>query len=217
MRIRYRSDLGQAARSPAPILCLLLCFSLGGTGCSGSGESGGSSGSLEPDGAQFQVNTYTTGGQYRPSVSSASNGDFVVVWQSYGSDNDDISGVEGQRYASSGSPQGGQFLVNTYTSNRQIDPSVSSASNGDFVVVWFSIGSDSDDTSSFSVQGQRYASSGSPQGGQFEVNTYTTNSQRKPSVSSASNGDFVVVWQSDGSDSDDNSSYSVQGQRFSSP
>ena len=51
-------------------------------------------------------------------------------------------------------------------------------------------------------------------GGQFQVNTYTTSGQRRPSVASDAEGDFVVVWQSNGSSGGDTSGYSVQGQRF---
>jgi hypothetical protein len=82
------------------------------------------------------------------------------------------------------------------------------------VVVWASAGSSGGDTSSYSVQGQRYAAGGAPLGGQFQVNTYTTSFQFSPSVASDAEGDFVVVWQSNGSSGGDTSSYSIQGQRF---
>src|SRR3989442_1029632 len=36
-------------------------------------------------GAQFQVNTYTTSGQFSPAVGPDGAGGFVVVWDSYGS------------------------------------------------------------------------------------------------------------------------------------
>ncbi len=38
-----------------------------------------------PLGAEFQINTYSTGHQSVPAVAAASNGDFVVVWTSAGS------------------------------------------------------------------------------------------------------------------------------------
>src|SRR5688500_9367916 len=37
-----------------------------------------------PIGDQFQVNTYTTNGQGWPAVAMDGDGDFVVVWLSYG-------------------------------------------------------------------------------------------------------------------------------------
>ena len=167
-------------------------------------------------GSEFQVNTYTTSSQEFPAVAAQADGDFVVVWQSIGSPGSDTSAasVQGQRYDSAGSAVGSQFQVNTYTTSSQAIPSVASEAEGDFVVVWHSGGSSGGDTSSFSIQGQRYDSAGSPVGSQFQVNTYTTSSQAVPSVAAEAEGDFVVAWQSGGSSGGDTSSWSIQGQRF---
>jgi hypothetical protein len=51
-------------------------------------------------------------------------------------------------------------------------------------------------------------------GGEFQVNTYTTNYQEHPSAGVSANGKIVVVWQSFGSSGTDSSSYSIQGQRY---
>ena len=170
-----------------------------------------------PLGAQFQVNTYTTGNQWFPAVASDSSGRFVVVWGSQGSAGTDTDGwsVQGQRFASNGAPLGAQFQVNTYTTSTQYDPFVASDATGRFVVVWEGDGSAGSDTSYSSIHGQRYDSSGTPVGSEFQVNTYTTSYQRFPSVASDPAGDFVVVWQSYGS-SGDTDDFSVQGQRYSS-
>ncbi len=56
-----------------------------------------------PHGAEFQINTYTTGGQYSPSVGGLSeDGRFAVVWYSEGSAGTDDSffSVQGQRFDS---------------------------------------------------------------------------------------------------------------------
>ena len=44
---------------------------------------GGAALGATPVGSEFQVNTYTTSLQSRPSVSTAADGDFVVVWHHY--------------------------------------------------------------------------------------------------------------------------------------
>jgi hypothetical protein len=167
-------------------------------------------------GAEFQVNTYTTNAQLVLAVSADSDGDFVVVWESNGSSGTDTSGtsIQGQRYASDGSLRGSEFQVNTYTTLAQEDPFVAADTDGDFVVVWRSTGSSGTDTSGLSIQGQRYASSGSPQGAQFQVNTYTSNSPFRPSVALEPDGDFVVVWPSQGSFGTDTIGTSVLGQRY---
>jgi hypothetical protein len=167
-------------------------------------------------GSQFQVNSYTTNRQDIPAVAMDSDGDFVAVWQSYGSSSGDTSGnsIQGQRYNSAGTAQGSQFQVNSYTTLAQRWPAVALDSNGDFVVVWQSDGSSGGDTNTFSIQGQGYNSAGTSQGSQFQVNSYTTNGQFLPAVSLDSGGDFVIIWDSNGSSSGDTSGYSIQGQRF---
>lgn len=163
-----------------------------------------------PRGPEFQVNSYTTTDQSYPKVASEANGDFVVVWQSYNSQDGNAFGIFGQRYASNGTSLGSEFQVNTYTTSDQTVALVGMDLNGDFVVVWTSSGQDGDGRGVF---GQRYASNGSELGGEFAINTYTTGSQYAISVASAHDGDFVVAWQSAGQDGD---GYGVFGQRFAS-
>ena len=105
-------------------------------------------------GAQFQVNTYTTNDQKGAKVEADTDGDFVVVWHSPGSAGTDSSSysVQGMRYLSDGSTIGGEFQVNTYTTAVQWYPSVSLDGDGDFVVVWSSLGSTGTDTDQDSIQ-----------------------------------------------------------------
>ena len=173
-----------------------------------------------PVGGQFQVNSYTLNNQQRPAVAVEPQGGFVVVWESigsYGSDTEFNYSIQAQRYDSSGTPVGGQFQVNSYTTGTQGYPAVAVEPQGNFVVVWDSEGSSGSDTNANdSVQAQRYDSSGAPVGGEFQVNSYTTFHQNRPSVAVEAQGNFVVVWDSDGSDGTDNSASSIQGQRYSS-
>ena len=54
----------------------------------------------------------------------------------------DSWGVYGQRYAADGAASGDEFLINTYTSNQQQEPSVTALNDGGFVVTWMSNGND---------------------------------------------------------------------------
>ncbi len=112
-----------------------------------------------PVGGEFQINAYTTGEQTRPSAAVEPDGDFVVVWQSFGSGGSDNDGssIQGQRYAADGDPVGGQFQVNSYTTGFQISPAAAVDVDGRAIVVWQSAGSDGTDNDN-SIQGQRYAS-----------------------------------------------------------
>ena len=158
-----------------------------------------SSGTLQ--GAEFKVNEYTINTQSYASV--CSNGqDFIVVWQSIDQDGSDY-GVYGQLIDSAGNFIGAEFLINTYTTNNQLYPSV--FSNGDdYLVTWESYNQDG---SSYGVYGQLIDSAGNLLENEFLVNTYTIGEQDTTSVTS--NGyDFLVTWASNGQDGDD---YGVYG------
>jgi hypothetical protein len=160
-----------------------------------------------PSGGEFRVNTYTTDYQYRAAVASDGSGNFVVVWTSHNQAPDAGYGVRGQRFNASGVPQGVEFQVNTYTTNTQGAPQVTSDPNGNFVVVWSSY---SQDGSSNGVFGQRFNAAGARQGGEFRVNTYTTGLQFASGIASDAAGNFVVVWHGP----NDGSYFGVLGQRF---
>ena len=84
-----------------------------------------------------------------------------------------------------GSAVGAQFQINSYTTSIQTGASIGVDGDGDFVVTWTSDGSFGTDTAILSIQGQRYASNGSAQAVQFQVNSYTTSTQYTSSVASA--------------------------------
>jgi RHS repeat-associated protein len=100
------------------------------------------------------------------------------------------------------------ILVNTYTTNLQIEPAIAMDGAGDFVVTWASYG---EDGSGMGIYAQRYAAGGTPLGSEFRVNTYTTSQQWKPAVAMDSSGDFVVAWESL---NQDGSMYGIYAQRY---
>jgi len=159
-----------------------------------------------PLGPEFRVNTYTTYGQYRPAV-AATAGSFIIVWD--GSGLNDTSGVFGQRFFSTGAPQGPEFRANTVTADFQITPSLAADAVGNFVVAWTSnagYGGAPPD-----IFGQRFMSDGTPAGTEFAIATYTTNGQDRTAVAATPEGSFVIVWDSLGQDGD---ATGVFGQRY---
>ncbi len=141
-------------------------------------------------GSEFQVNTYTTGGQRYPSVATAADGDFVVVWES-GQDGSG-NGVFARRFSSAGTALASEFQVNTYTPSGQDRASVASDADGDFLVAWQSFGQDG---SSHGVFARGFSSAGTPLEEEFRANTTTTNIQRGASVAADAGGRFVIAWQ----------------------
>jgi hypothetical protein len=172
-------------------------------------------GAGQPIGAEFQVNTHTTGDQGAPSVASIGSGKFVVVWRSYDTGADPMTdSVQAQRYAADGAPLGGQLQVNAYTTLGQDQPVVAPLGTaGGFVVAWRSLGSSGTDTDAGSIQAGLFDSTGA-RVSEFQVNTYTTGGQEHPSILALENGGFVVAWESLGSDGSDTDEQCVRLRRF---
>jgi hypothetical protein len=141
---------------------------------------------------EFRVNAYTTGAQYQPVIAMDDSGDFVVAWGSYGQDGENYE-IFARRYTSTGQPTGPELHVNTYTTSSQVEPAVAMDSDGDFIVSWQSYIQDS---SNYGVFAQRYNSDGSPNGSEFQVNTFIDGAQKNTSVAMDNNGDFVITWSS---------------------
>lgn len=158
---------------------------------------------------EFQVNTYTTGLQTLPAIAfSPISGEFVVTWMSSGQDGSN-NGIYAQRYDSSGVAQGGEFQVNTYTTDSQSLPAIAYSPSGEFVVTWNSVGQDGNANG---IYAQRFSSTGSRMGSEFQVNTFTTSFQISPAIAYSPSGEFVVAWASN----QDGSLDGIYAQRFSS-
>ena len=167
-------------------------------------------------GNELQLNSYTTSMQSSPRVVSDSEGDLIAVWHSSGSPGTDTSqaSIQLRRFDAAGNPRAEQSQVNTYVTSTQAGPDLAIDPVGRFVVVWTSNGSSGDDSSSTSIQAQRFDAAGDPLGGEFQVNSYTTGTQGDlyggPSVATDASGNFVVVWSS----VNDAFASSVKGQLF---
>jgi hypothetical protein len=169
-----------------------------------------------PAGSEFQVNTHTTGFALDPRVAIAPNGSFVVVWESTSSSGSDTSGksVQARLFDATGAPLGAEFQVNTYTTLAQDDPDVAIDQDRDFVVTWESYGSPGTDSDNASIQGQQFDAAGTPVGGQFQVNTYTTSGQYNPRITADWEGNFLVAWGSSGGFGSDTDNGSIEAQRY---
>jgi len=162
------------------------------------------------NGSEFRVNTYTTGNQYEPSIAMANDGKFIITW--YGEGQGDTGGIFAQKYNADGSTNGSNFLVNSYTTYYQENPSIAISNNGSFIISWNRYGNGDDE----GIFAQKYNADGSTNGSNFLVNTYTTNTQEKQSVAISDNGSFVISWQSVGQDGDSasNYEYNVYAQKY---
>jgi len=154
----------------------------------------------------FEVSTIKFSSITRPSIAMARTGHFIVAWD--GDPNlAGLDDIHGRRYDFNGTAIGEQFVVNTTIAGPQQNPEVAMNSRRQFIIVWDSkIDPNINERDIFA---QRYDRVGRPIGGEFQVNTYMADDQKRPAVAIGENRKFVMAWQSDGQDG---SGYGVFGQ-----
>ncbi|MCP5155360.1 MAG: tandem-95 repeat protein [Ectothiorhodospiraceae bacterium] len=163
-------------------------------------------------GAEFRVNTTTSGNQTDAAIAGVGTG-FVVVWTDQASADGSSWGVFGQRYDAAGTALGAEFRVNTTTTNAQYEPAIAALAGGGFVVVWRD--DSGGDGNAAGIFGQRYDAAGAAVGAEFQINSQTASSQFDPSVAGLVGGGFVVSWTSNAAaPTGDGSGNAVFAQRF---
>ena len=106
-------------------------------------------------------------------------------------------------------------VLGTGTAREQTTRSVAVDDSGDFAAVWTSYGQDDpSDPYGAGVYMRLYDRNNNPLTADVLVNTYTKGNQEKATVAMDADGDFVVVWESDGQDPD--GSWGIYAQRFNS-
>ncbi|MFH1613824.1 MAG: hypothetical protein ABIG61_01895 [Planctomycetota bacterium] len=142
-----------------------------------------------PLGLEFIVNSETIGNQKAPDAAMDGYGNFVVVWQGPGIDQEDIFA---RRFGCNAQPLDTEFTVNTYTDNRQLSPAVAMNHQGRFLVVWESINIPADPNKR-SICGRLYDSNGNSIGSEFVINNEASTC-RFPDAVMLEDGSSIVVW-----------------------
>ena len=149
---------------------------------------------------EIRINSFLNYDQRDPHIVSDKHGNFLVVWTSYNQANDSSKeDIYFQNLDADLNKIANETLVNDIISGDQIRPAVAMNESGDFIIAWASY---SDQNSLYDIKTKLYKN-GVASANEFLVNTYTLNSQTKPSVDIYSDGSFIVVWESwfeDGSD-----------------
>jgi len=165
------------------------------------------------------VNTYVTGKQINPAIANLVNGGYVIVWESQSQDGSDY-GIYGQIFNADGTRNGNEFKVNTTTSGQQSFPDVAGnldTDKGGFMVVWSS--EESNGSGTYDIKAQIYdetkadGSRNVLNGEINSVNTTTNYTQKYPKVTSLTNGNYVVVWESD---NNNDGNHNIYGQIITS-
>jgi hypothetical protein len=140
-----------------------------------------------PQGAEFQVNEYTTGRQSSATVALAPGGEFLVVWTGASGQDGSGTGLFGRRYDANGVAAGNEFRVNDYTTGAQFNAQVDADSAGSFLVAW------QGSAATFGIQARTYASGGAA-GAEFTLSESAAGYPADPGLAMAADGTFVAVW-----------------------
>lgn len=179
-----------------------------------------------PVGAEFQISTPSYPFlKQSPAVDSDLAGNFVVVWEHNRDDNvypGSPEEIVGRRFDDQGALDPSEFVVSSPSPFRHENPGVARAGNSTFVVVWQreypegNSGGVSDRPPG--IFGQRFDSNGTRIGEEIVVSTFHGQDGENtiPDIDSDLGGNFVVVWEHDGSHEFDNDMSAIAGRRFNS-
>ena len=149
----------------------------------------------QPAGPQFDANDPTTASLRDPAVARLAGGDFLAAWShdpaSFEED------IHARRFDSGGTALGTEFLVNTFTSGRQVSASVAATSDGGFAVAWQSGG---EDGSGLAVMSRLYGAAGDAKGEPTRMNITTMGDQGSPTLIETSPGRMLGAWTGDQQD-----------------
>ncbi|MCB9059538.1 MAG: tandem-95 repeat protein [Calditrichae bacterium] len=152
---------------------------------------------------EFILSDYTFFSQETVDIESDANGNYVATWASYEEPPDtSLFTIVAQRFNTYGDAVGSRIKVNTTLVGSQINPKIAVNKDGSFVIVWQSWAQEGADSLGYGIYGQRFDANGNKLGSEFHVNTFESDFQISPDVSSDSLGNFVVVWESNGENVD---------------
>ena len=135
-----------------------------------------------------------SGATYTPQITALANGEFVVAFSGVDSEGDDSIFV--QKFNSSGTTSGSSMVkleAKGVANKDDSSPQITALANGEFVVTFYGIDSEGDD----SIFVQKFNSSGTTSGSsmvKLEAKGVTDKNDDSPQITALSNGEFVVTF-----------------------
>ena len=145
-------------------------------------------------GVPMLVNSTGLGGTVTPSVSTLSDGGFVVAWSYTTYPTTATTGIFAQRFDANGVQTGSEVRIDSVPGWISDSPRIAGLANGGFIAAWTS--SNGQDGDGRGIYARSYDSNGAPVSAEFRVNTYTTNEQIMPDVVALQDGGYMVTWTS---------------------
>jgi Ca2+-binding RTX toxin-like protein len=144
-------------------------------------------------GASFLVNSTPEDGQFSPRTTALVDGRFVVAWNT--NDNGTDLDIRARVYEADGSAAGDDFIVSTNAAGNQVDPDVTTLSDGRFIITW-QTGNPGQDVE---IRARIFNADGAPAGVDFALEATTAGGySTAPTVEALADGRFVVAWSFEG-------------------
>lgn len=159
-----------------------------------------------PVGSETTVLSTSQNDARNPQVTALDDGGWLVTYE--GSGTGDTYGIFQIRYDSTGSVDSGPTLINSTTTDIQLEPHVTVLTDGGWIVAWSSYAQDG---SGFGVYQQRYDRFGNAVASETQVNTTTASTQLADDVLALEDGGWIVFWSSN---AQDGNQYGVYQQRY---
>ena len=150
-------------------------------------------GTFSPVLANLRVNQLSTGDQENPQVTLLNDGGAAFAWQG---GKQGFQRIYTRIISSAGTWLGGDILATSFTNDFQVNPVLTTLTNGNYVVAWGSFNQAASDSLQ-DVYFQIFTASGSKVGGESLANQATAYNQRTAGIAGLSDGRFVAVWVSE--------------------
>lgn len=152
-------------------------------------------------GVESRINVGSAGIQQMTTQGDGSlavdgQGNVVAVWSSSNPQGRGWN-IVGRRTDAQGNPLGGEFVVNTTVRAANLNPVVSVAEDGSFVVAWDALGNPAD-RHGWGAFTRVFSADGTPRSGEILVSSSIAGPQRDLSVAGLNSGLFVVSWSGSG-------------------
>jgi Ca2+-binding RTX toxin-like protein len=154
-----------------------------------------------PVGNEFRVNSTNTdvvvdgtvtSEQSLPNVTTLTNGNFVIAWESSELGTVGI-GIRARIFDSNGKPVGKDFVVNSNADGIQILANVIALNDGGFLATWSSNES-AVNPNRYDVWGRFFSASGKAKGKDFLINSDLPRDQSETVARQLTGGNIVVAW-----------------------
>jgi hypothetical protein len=148
-------------------------------------------------GGELLLDNDLSGQSTYPSITGLSDGGYAVAWETAQGDMLlDQTDVYTRTFDADGTPRGDSIRVHSFSKEDQHSASVAATENGGYTLTWSSYGGPDVDLWN-DVFLRRFDADGKPIGGGKQVNTFTELDQYGNQATTLSNGNVLVIWDSE--------------------